>query len=217
MTKRAPNDASLDDPTDLELMLHADGELEGERLAAVQAWLDAGTPAGRAGQRKIAALHLGAGIVREHVLATAAGADGIADAVMDAIEREKAPRAARPPEREKPAANDNARGFYLVAAVLVAAAAAVLLWGRPPAAPGGGRGDRLASGSVSQPSARELGGDPTVPDTSSQDVEHGVEVLAVDFGSRTGAVLYVPGETPGSSTTTVVWLSDDDVTGEEDE
>ena len=206
-------------PTDLELMLYADGELEGERLSAVEAWL--GTPAGRPGQRKIAALHLGADVVREHALAASAGASGIADAVMDLIEREPSTpstpstRSTPPAPRKVAAANDNARGFYLVVAVLVAAAAAVLLWSRPPGAPMPAPVARLTAGAPSAPSARELGGDPSVQDTSPLDVEHGVEVSAVDFGSRTGAVMYVPNETPGSSTT-VVWLSDDDVAGEDE-
>jgi hypothetical protein len=46
-------------------------------------------------------------------------------------------------------------------------------------------------------------------DKAADDVEHGVEVAAVDFGTRMGAVFYVPSGTSASSTTTVVWLSDD--------
>jgi hypothetical protein len=48
------------------------------------------------------------------------------------------------------------------------------------------------------------------------DVEHGVEVAAIDFGSTTGAVLYVPDGTSPSSTTTVVWLSDNEPDGEDE-
>ena len=228
-TKHEAHDASSDDPTDLELMLYADGELSGERLAAVRAWLD--TKAGRTGQRKLAALHLGAAVVREHALHGASAADGIAGAVMGLID--EAPRDPRPAaalSKQAPAlatpleasgagrpANDNGRGFYMFAAMLVAAAAAaVLLWGRPAHAPVGGPVAHLAPGSVSLPSARRPGGEPAAPDAAGPRVENGVEVMAVDFGSRTGAVLYVPNETPGSETTTVVWLSDDEGSGEDE-
>jgi hypothetical protein len=42
------------------------------------------------------------------------------------------------------------------------------------------------------------------------EIEHGVEVAAVDFGTRTGTIFYVPMDADSSKhTTTVVWLADD--------
>jgi negative regulator of sigma E activity len=188
-------------PTDLELMLYADGELDGERLAEVEAFVarDHGARA------KLAALGLVSTVVREEALAAAGAADGIADAVMDLIDAEPAraaPRADAPaqperraeegaaPSRPHPkAANDNARSFFMIAAVAVAAAASVMVWSRtPPPNP---------PASVARVAEAEV------------DTDHGVVVKSVDFGDNGGAIFYVPIEaTPESPTTTVVWLSD---------
>jgi anti-sigma factor RsiW len=224
-------------PTDLELMLYADDELDPERRAAVEAWLETH----RDDHAKLAALHLVSGMVRERAVETSAGADRIADSVMELIEREPAhggalsatqspshpptptphtPRPGRSPSHPptatphtgrlaplRRAANDNARGFYLIAAAVVAAAAALVLWIRPEPAPGRGPLVGHAS-SASMPAS----GPPEA------DLEHGVEVSHVDFGSSTGAVFYVPNGTSPSDTTTVVWLSGDseDFAGEEE-
>lgn len=91
------------------------------------------------------------------------------------------------------------RSFYVIAAAVVAAAAAVLLWIDPPAPADCGA---VAQLTVPQPVT-------SAPSAPEADVEHGVEVAAVDFGARMGAVFYVPTGTSASSTTTVVWLSDD--------
>jgi hypothetical protein len=216
MTVRSTSDTP---PTDLELMLHADGELDAARRAEVEAWLasaDDGegtaSPERRAAHAKLAALGLVSGVVRESALAASAsaGADGIAAAVMGRLD-------ARKP------ANDTARRTYvLAAATFVAAAAAVLLWIQP--FPFSGGGPVAHRGSAPAPGLTAVDAfEPDMPNTETEaeaehpgdvSVEHAVEVSAVDFGGRTGAVLYVPGETSASSTT-VVWLSDD--SAEEDE
>ena len=43
-----------------------------------------------------------------------------------------------------------------------------------------------------------------------------MEVAAIDFGSTTGAVLYVPNGASPSHTTTVVWLADNEPDGEDE-
>jgi anti-sigma factor RsiW len=189
-------------PSDLDLMLYADGELEAERLAEVEAWLSADAAA----RDKLAGLCTVSRIVREEALEGASGADGLADRIMAAIEEKQERPPAPPPPVAAPVANDNGRRVLFVVATLVAAAAAALLWVR---APGGGP---VANHRASAPEAQtvtmgQAHKPPTQPVGVEADVEHGVEVAAVDFGSTTGAVLYVPNGP--SHTTTVVWLSDD--------
>ncbi len=209
MTVHAANDTSP--PTDLELMLYADDELDGDRLAAVEAWLAASLAA----RTKLTALRTVSSLVRERAL-DSSRADGIAESVMDRIAAEgrhngivgdskSAPDVGSAPakvvELRRRPATDRSRSVYLIAAGVVAAAAAALLWIRPPApAP-------LAQRAATPPAV--MAPSSVAADKAADDVEHGVEVAAVDFGARMGAVFYVPGETAASSTTTVVWLSDD--------
>jgi hypothetical protein len=219
MTIRGASDTSP--PTDLELMLYADGELADDRLAAVQAWLDREPLDGddaRAARNKLTALGMVSDLVRAQALDASAGADDIADAVMRRIEAEAVESSAplvmmggpvaSTPTRPAPAppANDNARRFYVIAAAIVAAAAAVLFWVRSPATPDRGEVAQLAAPRPAASALTVLGPDAPRPEA---DVDHGVEVAAVDFGARMGAVFYVPNGTSASSTTTVVWLSDD--------
>ena len=201
-------------PTDLELMLYADGELEGERLAAVEARLaqDPGT------RNKLLGLGAVGGLLREQALTSTASADDLADRIMASIEAEPARVAPRLPSNVVPMAgrarrlvthrliNSNPRaGLLAVAAVAVAAAAGLLFWGRtvPPA-------DSPVAG-LEAPAPLTV----QAPLEPEGDVRHGVEVAAVDFGARTGAVFYVPTGLSASSTTTVVWLSDDALGGNE--
>jgi hypothetical protein len=201
VTDREANDTSP--PTDLELMLYADGELAGHRLAAVEAWLAASLPA----RTKLTSLRAATSLVRERAL-DSTQADGIADSVMSLIASQPGESAVSPKrvlvERRQAHDASRGRGVYLIAAGVLAAAAAVLLWVRPPVTTGGNlvaQHPRAApeTAATSAPAADMLEGD----------VEHGVEVAAVDFGTRMGAVFYVPSGTSASSTTTVVWLSDD--------
>lgn len=199
------------DPSDLELMLYADGELEGDRIAAVEAYLARNVAA----QKKLRALDIASNVIREHAVETASPADGIADLVMASIAAESKGGASdekpQPVPRRK-AANDNARGIWAVAAIAVAAAASLLLWGRGP----------TESGVAIEPSAGVIAPKPHVDTTSNKpdapkadESGHGVEVAAVDFGALTGALFYVPTGAAASETTTVVWLSDDSGGGDE--
>jgi hypothetical protein len=98
---------------------------------------------------------------------------------------------------------------------VAAAAAVAALWIGAPAEP-----ERLARlDVVSAAPSTTLGaghaasGAPAL--ALADDREHGVVVSAVDFGARLGAIFYVPAESAGSTTTTVVWLADDPAEGDE--
>jgi hypothetical protein len=221
------------EPSDLELMLYADGELDEDRRPAVEAYLARGTT----GATKLGALHLVSGIVREQSLGAAGPADGIADAVMAKLTANGAGAASKPTPitmglqatsipgpRSGPsatgaprtkAANDNARGIFALASIAVAAAAALMIWGRMDASTQAPQGPVAAMNATPEqlpaPPAPAKIAEPT-PDVEG---EHGVEVAAVDFGARMGSIFYVPsGAAASNATTTVVWLNDDAAGGE---
>jgi hypothetical protein len=222
----------------MELMLYFDGELDGElngeldeaRAAEIEAYLERDS-----GYRnKLSGLRVTSGVVREKALAAAPSFDIVA-AVMSKIEAgedatpAKEPkkdgaidiRSARRPAREasKPA-NDNTRSIFTLAAIAVAAAAGMMIWGRMGA-------DQLQSAKYSAPEVTDVAApsEPAKPPPSEPapesapapapeiDMEHGVEVAAVDFGAHMGTIFYVPtGAAVSSATTTVVWV-DDEVAG----
>lgn len=128
-------------PTDMELMLYVDGELDDARRAEIEAHLEQS----ESGRRKTSALRIGSGMVREHALEQAKDFD-IASAVMakiDAVasdtekssaQQERAGAevieigARRPAAVDRPkAANDNSRSIFTLAAIAVAAAAALMI------------------------------------------------------------------------------------------
>jgi anti-sigma factor RsiW len=219
-------------PTDLELMLYADGELDEARHRQVEEYV-LHDPRCRA---KVAALVTAADMVRDSALASSA-ADGIADGVMAKILEGQAGAArvdgvgaarplAAPPSGEPPRArarlqgspaNDNARGIFALTALAVAAAAALMVWGKmgvetPTAELTAQAPSALLAPPPAAPSA-SLAAPAKEPDAAPSfegEVEPGVEIAAVDFGARMGTIFYVPQEAVASGpTTTVVWLSDD--------
>jgi anti-sigma factor RsiW len=204
-------------PSDLDLMLYFDGELDAEGREAVEAFLDRQ----EAPRRKLAGLELGAELVRERALAEVSGMESIADSVMARIEAEEAAAGERTgasagadvgkvagAPRGKPA-NDNARVIYALAALAVAAAAALVIWGRTgdpsPSAEGPVAGEVAPYTAPASPAPSELEA-PTLPEVAAG---HGVEIATVDFGARSGSIFYVPNDaTSSNATTTVVWLAD---------
>ena len=68
-------------PTDLELMMYFDGELDEPRLSEVRAFVEGAGPA----RSKLAGLSLGSELLRESALARAASADDLTDAIMAKI------------------------------------------------------------------------------------------------------------------------------------
>ncbi|WP_433929557.1 anti-sigma factor [Sorangium cellulosum] len=212
-------------PTDLELMLYVDGELDEARHRQVEDYV-LHDPRCRA---KVAGLVTASDMIRDRALASSA-ADSIADAVMakigegsGAVAKDDGGAAARPiavsPSGEPPRsparlggspANDNARGIFALTALAVAAAAALMVWGRmdveaPTAAlPVRTVPEALAPAPAAPPS------EPAAAPSAEGEIEPGVEIAAVDFGARMGTIFYVPREAVASGpTTTVVWLSDD--------
>ncbi|WP_437936106.1 anti-sigma factor family protein [Sorangium sp. So ce341] len=212
-------------PTDLELMLYVDGELDEARHRQVEEYL-LHDPRCRA---KVAGLVTAADMIRDSALASTA-ADGIADGVMAKILEEQgaaakvnggavvqplaaSPSAAPPPARARlqgSPANDNARGIFALTALAVAAAAAMMVWGRTDVeAPSAALTAPAPPAELAPPSAAPTH-EPVAAPSAEGEIEPGVEVAAVDFGARMGSIFYVPREAAASGpTTTVVWLSDE--------
>jgi hypothetical protein len=209
-------------------MMCFDGELDDARCRDVLAL--ASTDTGR--RSKLAALRIVSDVLRDQANAGPGG--DIADLVMARIAREDheppsstgspesgtgSPESGEPSGRvpvHSPAANDNARGIFALAAIAVAAAAGMMLWGRmdPEVTPPDGPPPIAAVAPPSEPAVVEVA--PPVQEEASPDGEdeHGVEVAAVDFGTRTGTIFYIPADAASSKhTTTVVWLADDLVGG----
>jgi anti-sigma factor RsiW len=226
--------------SDLDLMLYLDGELSRDRHDEVRRALTRD----KVLRGKLSALEISSAIVRERASDVAANidfADAVmaqitsskSDVSLD--ERDKAPamlQAQETPapgvsgirldklgERTKPT-NDNARGIFALAAIAVAAAAGLMIWGRMAPSP-----STAPTAPVAMVTTPEVA--PVMPQVEVQpapaveteaevaeDQEMGVEVAAVDFGSKVGTIFYVPTEAATSKhTTTVVWLTDPD--GEE--
>ncbi|UQA63694.1 hypothetical protein E8A73_018155 [Polyangium aurulentum] len=226
-------------PTDLELMLYADGELEGERLREVKLAIEKDA----ALRSKLTALRLASEIVRDDALAAEVDlTDGIMARIASAPDtaerdpRDAAPRPKvqeeRPPAKVEPllqpgvgkvaakgsASNDNARGIFALTAVAVAAAAAMMIWGRMDSAPTRPQNAPVAVAPNTQEAAPEPPAPvpPAAAPAQESETDMGVEVAAVDFGSRIGTIFYVPTEAaPSNHTTTVVWLADDPAGGEQ--
>ncbi|MFO0762181.1 MAG: hypothetical protein U0359_37425 [Byssovorax sp.] len=227
MSRKAnqPEAESPGTPSDLELMLYADGELPDERLAEVEAYLDRSAAA----RSKLAALDLGAAIVREQALAAAPTAS-LTDAIMAKIAAEPAispvaePRLATVhalPMRKvalptQTPANEGSRAIFALAAVAFAAAAGLMVWGKMRIAP-----DPQAH-LRPMPVATAVAARPETPApaktaevAAEADDTPGVEVASVHFGARSGSIFYVPkGADASNATTTVVWLNDDAAGGE---
>ncbi|WP_437588030.1 anti-sigma factor family protein [Sorangium sp. So ce1000] len=216
-------------PTDLELMLYVDGELDEARHRQVEEYL-LHDPRCRA---KVAGLVTAADMVRDSALASSA-ADGIADGVMakilegrqEGVARVDGGAVVRPlassPSGEPPRArarlqgspaNDNARGIFALTALAVAAAAALMVWGKMGVETPTAEVTTSAPSALLAPPPASLAAtakEPAAAPSAEGEIEPGVEIAAVDFGARMGTIFYVPQEAVASGpTTTVVWLSDD--------
>jgi hypothetical protein len=197
-------------PTDEELMFFVDGELDVKRHAEVMAHV-AHDPIGH---RKVLALRLAGDVLRESHEARASS--GIVDAVMRDIDAAVGRRpSARVVSLDAGRANRPARQIYAMAAVAMAAAAGLAVWGRA-----GTESVEPLSAATTATSSRDLDlaapsrdlREPRVPAASSPD-EHGAEVAAVDFGTRTGSIFYVPTDATEPTVLAVVWISDSEAKG----
>jgi len=175
-------------PTDLELMLWVDGELDAERAGEI-ADLVRRDPRVRA---VVGALRQGSQAIAEDALrhAELAEADGIADDVMEAIDaaasRHLVAKVKRAPAWRAPA----------VAALSIALAAAAALTLIFPS--------ELTPVSKRVPATISSGATAAVGEVE----ERGVWIDVVDFGARPGTIFYVPSE--DESILPVVWLTEDD-------
>ncbi len=201
----SPRPANETSPTDLELMLYADGELEPDRRAAVGAWLAGPGEPARMARAKLAAMGAVSSVVRARGREASAAADGIADAVMTRIAG-SAPQALPSRPMPPPRASRRPYAFAAGAVTFAAAAAALLLWARPS----GHSAARTLHTLAATPETVTLPAQPS----SAAPVRRGVEVSAVDFGAHAGAVYYVPTGSSAASTTAVVWLDDASEEGE---
>ena len=175
-------------PTDLELMLWVDGELEAGRAGEI-ADLVRHDPRVRA---LVDALRQGSQAVAEGALrhAELADADVIADNVMEAIEA-AATRHLLAPVKRAPAWR--APAIAAIGIALAAAAAWVFVFP-----------SELAPVSKRAPDAVSSG----APSGTSDEETAGISIDVVDFGARPGTIFYVPSE--DESILPVVWLTEDD-------
>lgn len=220
-------------PSDLELMMYFDGELDEPRRSEVAAFVGAD----RAARSKVAGLDLASALVREHAQSMSA-ADDIADLLMAKIAANGAQIAPQPLASTRrpaaspeplpavapagPVANDNGRRILVGLTALVAAAAAVFaVWSRQPAGPSGSTAQGPVAVQTAPQSPITAKAAPASPPSAvaeidsaavaaEPDSEPGVEVAAVNFGAHMGSIFYVPsGSIEAKRTTTVVWLADD--------
>lgn len=225
-------------PSDLELMLFFDGELDEPRRAEVERHLAHAD--GAAARGKLGGLEALSLVVREN--AGIASKDfSIADAVMAALPSSSssdaggttqvaglagvvergavgANAASGPPRREP--ANDNSKRILRLAVAAVAAAAGLMIWsrGEVPRADSGAQAIALRSSAPVVAQAPSVDTAAPAPDDGEAEgeAEVGVVVAAVDFGSQHGSVFYVPGgPSVAASTTTVVWIAENGVGGEQ--
>ncbi len=231
--KPAPAGGSFqpEPPSDLELMMYFDGELEEPRRGEVAAFVGVDLAA----RSKVSGLRMASALVQEQAQSLSA-ADDIADLVMARVAADGSAGAHAPtpapviqlqpvavPAAARPAANDNGRRILVGLSALVAAAAAVLaVWSRQPASGPASSTPTSPVAALSTPRS-PITARTTPPAPPSSDVEidaagvspeaeseHGVEVAAVNFGAHMGSIFYVPsGSIEANRTTTVVWLADD--------
>lgn len=139
-------------PTDLELMMYFDGELDEPRASEVRAFVEGSARA----RQKLDGLSLVGVAVEERARARESSFPDLTDSIMARVSAEAAGRTAdaqephadrapeAPPVRPKPldtpkkleiaapAANDNGRLIFGLAAFAAVAAAALFMWGRSP-------------------------------------------------------------------------------------
>jgi len=189
-------------------MMYADGELDDERAAEVEAYLERSEEA-----RAILATFLEIGTqVRDHAndVARDGGADGIADTVMAMVARESQPTNVvpfpKPAEPSKPSVAAIAFG-----GLAAAAAVALLVWRVAGVGVVAVEAPRVAE--TAKPHVPDMVVASAVAPAPDYDPEPSVSVDSVDFGARTGTIFYVPTDT--GTTTTVVWVTDDEAGGME--
>jgi anti-sigma factor RsiW len=175
-------------PSDLELMLWVDGELDAERAGEIADHIRADARA----RAVVRALRHGSQTIAEGVLrhAELAEADSIVDNVMEAIDAPARDLIA--PVRRAPAWRAPAVAALGIA--LAAAAAWTLIFP-----------SELVPVAKRSPSSVSSGAMAVAPE---EETKEGVWIDVIDFGTRPGTIFYVPSE--DESILPVVWLTEDD-------
>jgi hypothetical protein len=193
--------------SDLELMAYHDGELDDARAREVEDFLADDSLAADDARAKLAGLALVGAMMREQIDGDAR-ADAVADEVMAALDGDIDAKLGKRPKLDgAPPANDNAGRLYMLAVAAAAVAAGLFVWGKT--AP-----DETVALDRTGPTSIAIEAPPPAPSidgerasaSSDEDEALGVEIAAVDFGSQSGSVFYVPGGARGA--TAVVWVTD---------
>jgi hypothetical protein len=186
-------------PSPLELMALADGELEEPRKGEVERWL-AEQPGRQAQQRQREGFHRLVGEAARAREAAQAAPD-LSGNILALLEQETAPTQSGP--RARPGAVvvplrrwPSSRKLLGALAFGTAAAAALALWWRPTTQPTPGKPVLVASSRMPSPDVIEE--DAVVGDDSTA-------ITSVDFGTQSGAIFYVRGQTTASA---VLWIDD---------
>ena len=223
----------MNPPTDLELMMFHDGELDEARHREIELHLQGDGSAPKTGTAKLAGLELLSSLVVESQVPVARAqekqADSIASLVIaklepsdkpgirETLDPRSVPTSDRTSNGAAPANDNNGRFIMVLAGLAAAAAAALFVWGRsaPPDAPSAAVDAAVEApaqpapvetvATLPAPSAPTSAAVPTVEEADS---EPSVAVASVDFGAASGAVYYVPSDDAGQ-TTAVVWLKDE--------
>lgn len=185
-------------PSPLELMALADGELEEPRKGEVERWL-AEQPGRQAQQRQREGFHRLVGEAARAREAAPAAPD-LSGNILALLEQETVPTQSGPrarpgvvvPLRRWP----SSRKLLGALAFGTAAAAALALWWRPMTQPTPGKPVLVASSRMPSPDIVEE--DAVVGDDSTA-------ITSVDFGTQSGAIFYVRGQTTASA---VLWIDD---------
>ncbi|PIE05867.1 MAG: hypothetical protein CSA75_02505 [Sorangium cellulosum] len=190
-------------PSHEDLMLYADGELDPERVAEVESYLEQSQEA-----RDVVATIFEIGdVVRlsAEQWAKTKGADDIADRVIAEVEKQ-----AKSNVVDLSTYRPGSIWPVALGGLAAAAAVALIAWrfAGLELAPTSYAVDVAASASAGEPEM--VVASAHVP-ISDDDPEPTVSVDAIDFGARTGTIFYVPSDT---GTTTVVWLTDDEAGGD---
>ncbi len=217
-------------PSPVELMAFADGELDEPRASEVAGWL-AEQPAEGARHERRQTLHRLTAEAARVGFAAPASFD-VSDAIMAAIAagvtgdeaaNDQVPAASEtPPVRRAPAevtplppprapspsfaARRAASRPLMVFGALVAVAAASLLWWRTS---GSAPVANVPADGPSQATATAMVASVLPADDDVVIGDDGAAVTSVDFGDQSGAIFYVPGT---SSASAVVWVDDNDAT-----
>lgn len=208
---------SLSHETMLELMQYADGELEGDARARIEALLRTSQEA----RGVVDAMGTLGEVVREGVEGRAAAstaADGIADGVMAAIARQVASGAGGPPvqrdggvvriEQARPARRARGGATPAIVAVLALAAGVLFFLTTKAPAPTARVEPPVPSGPATE-AVPEPEAPSAAPETVAQTEAPGVDLEEVrSVRNKVNVFFMPPAQSAGAAASVVVWIDD---------